>query len=434
MWIRNIYWWLVAIVLVGVTLHTPIFVWLQTSFGVPAEAKAWKEALLMVTLVSALCMVAIRHRMKTFVKDPVVMIALGLLAWHGMLALFRPFSHATLAGLMIDTRYILAFLGVYSVVKLYPTMSHEVKKFATIGAGIVVVFGVLQATILPIDSLQILGYSKQTIAPYMTIDQDMRFIRINSTLRGPNPLGAYSVIVLAVAGALLLRHWSTVRYRLSALAIIAGSFLTLWRSYSRSAYIAAIVVVAWLGGSALRALPRKTQLYAVLASLGLLICGVLLLVSASGYQTVIHHESPVSSTTTKSDDQHAQSLESSARKVLAQPLGAGIGSTGSASLTGNQPLIVENWYLFVAHEAGWIGLGGFMMLLGAVLYQLWLRRQQAWVFGLLISGVALSVIGIVLPIWTDDTLAITWWGIAGALVATSWPTHATKIRRKKSSQ
>ena len=114
------------------------------------------------------------------------------------------------------------------------------------------------------------------------------------------------------------------------------------------------------------------------------------------------------------------SLSNGLARVVSQPFGAGVGSTGSASLydgTSSNDFIIENYYFFVAHESGYAGLVVFLALFGTILWQLYVRRSGWPAAGLLGAGIGLALIGILLPVWVDETVAIVWWGIAGAILA-----------------
>lgn len=74
---------------------------------------------------------------------------------------------------------------------------------------------------------------------------------------------------------------------------------------------------------------------------------------------------------------------------MRQPFGAGIGSTGSASLYGDKPLVIENQYLFVAHETGRLGLGVFVAII-FVVQRLYRYRRDWLALGLFASGIALG--------------------------------------------
>jgi hypothetical protein len=132
---------------------------------------------------------------------------------------------------------------------------------------------------------------------------------------------------------------------------------------------------------------------------------------------VILHEDPSEGNDVNSNDGHADSLVDGTRRVVEQPFGGGIGSTGSASLLTDSPLIIENQYLFIAHETGWVGLGLFVVILWLILSKLWRGRKDWFVLGVFASGVALALIGLIQPVWVDETVALIWWGlVAIALV------------------
>jgi len=140
--------------------------------------------------------------------------------------------------------------------------------------------------------------------------------------------------------------------------------------------------------------------------------GLLLGRGNSFVSNVLFHENPSGGSSVSSNEGHVESLQTGMSRLIRQPLGGGIGSTGSASLYGHSPLIVENQYLFIAHEAGWAGLVVFLLIFVGVLHRLWERRQDYLALGVLASGVGLALIGLLLPVWVDDTVAIIWWGLA----------------------
>ena len=128
------------------------------------------------------------------------------------------------------------------------------------------------------------------------------------------------------------------------------------------------------------------------------------------------HQSPSDITRISSNDDHISSLQDGLSRALKEPLGNGVGSTGSASLLSDSPLIIEDHYLFIAHEVGWIGLGLFLTIFIYILTKLWRLRQDYFALGVFASGVGIAIIALLLPIWTDDTLAIIWWGAAAVAI------------------
>jgi hypothetical protein len=47
-----------------------------------------------------------------------------------------------------------------------------------------------------------------------------------------------------------------------------------------------------------------------------------------------------------------------------------------------------------------------------ILARLWGLRKDWLALGVFASGIGLAIVGIFLPVWTDDTVSIIWWGLA----------------------
>ena len=195
----------------GIVLHAPLSVGLGTLFpDFALVIKSWKEVLIVVAAVLALLILR-RKKQTDILKEP-LMIGIGIyLAFHVFsILLFDGEADSVLAGLAIDVRYILFFALTFIAVRLYPSYKKVFIKVAVAGALVAMTFALLQVFVLPADILKYIGYNVNTIVPYLTVDQNQDFIRINSTLRGPNPLGAYAGIVLS----LLLAFWLRGRHEL----------------------------------------------------------------------------------------------------------------------------------------------------------------------------------------------------------------------------
>lgn len=409
-------------VLLLVVVHAPLTIWLGTIWpDYSLAVKAWKEVLLALLAIVAIVLISRRKVWTKLLHSPAILLSLLLIDVHLLMAvLLFDTATATVAGLMIDLRFIVMFMLTYVLVLLRPQAFRRLLQAAAAGAAVVLGFGLLQITVLPDDVLSGLGYSKETITPYITIDRNPDFVRINSTLRGPNPLGALAVVYMTLVLAWVARRYATasVRRRVVAVATGLASVAVLFASYSRSAYLAAVVGVGTVLVAARR--PTKRVLLIAGGSAVAVVAGLLMVSSSDWFSNVVLHEDPESTVEAKSNSDHAASLLTGAERLLRQPFGAGIGSTGSATLrddTTDNDFIVENYYFFVAHESGWIGLITFVALFVVVLRQLYQRRAGWPALGLLGSGIGLGLIGLLLPVWTDDTVALIWWGLAGAAIA-----------------
>ena len=417
-WLTSVYAVILLIIFGGIVVHAPLTVWLGTVFpDYSPLIKSWKEILMIPAALLAGVLVTRQGLWRELGRDWLFRLIVAYALLHIVLAIILPQDTlAQLAGFAIDLRYMLFFGLVYVLIRLAPQWRKQIVYVGAIGAVIVVGFATLQL-FLPKDTLSYIGYSKQTIAPYLTVDENPDFIRYSSTLRGPNPLGAYAGIVLGMITALLVRRklplerkkvlWATV-------AITACSLVAAWINYSRSALVAAIVtVLIVLGVTMLRRMSRRAWL--AVGVVFVILAGSLAAAWESNFvSNVILHENPTTGAEVSSNDGHVESLIFGVGRLVAQPFGAGIGSTGSASLYDDDEggVIIENQYLYIAHETGWLGLALFVAIFGLIMVRLWRARDDWLALGVFASGVGTALIGLLLPVWADDTVAIVWWALA----------------------
>lgn len=413
--------WLLLVVFTFIVIHAPLTVYFGTQFPETAiYIKAWKEVLIAVaTVLVGINMTKAGH-WRSLRYDILGWLVLGYWAIHvGSIAWTGAPFQAIAAGLLIDLRYLVFAACVYHFLILYPQYRISFLRVGIVGAAIVLGFAVMQL-FLPKDILTELGYSESTIAPYLTVDKNPDFIRHSSTLRGPNPLGAYAVIVLGVAAAYLMsrkERFAKRQKEIGLWALVLAGLVALWVSYSRSALVAGIVAVLIIvivrHGKALR-----KQLLIVVASFVLVgSIGLYVARDTAFVQNVILHDNPTTGAAVDSNADHVSSLQEGVTRVAKEPLGAGVGSTGSASLFSDEPLIIENQYLMIAHEVGIVGLALFLGVYGIFLRRVWQQRRDWVALGVFASGIGLGLIGLLLPVWADDTVSIVWWGLAGLVLA-----------------
>lgn len=406
----------------GIVLHAPLTVGFGTLFpSAELLIKSWKEILMLVAGLLAI-IVLTRKKQWGIIRHPLILLMTGYAALHVLLIpLFQNSVTSVLAGILIDLRYILFFVLVVIAVRLYPELRRWFIGTFIVGALIVGIFALLQVFVLPPDILSHIGYNENTIVPYLTVDENTDFIRINSTLRGPNPLGAYAVIVLALLVAFWLKgnHKKVRRPMVPVTLLLVGSVVALWASYSRSALVAAFVAIGTVLALAVGKIIPKwlwVSLVVVVLAVG---AGIFVAKDNSFISNVILHENEGTGAQISSNEGHVSSLEKGLDRMVHQPFGGGVGSTGSASLYGDHPLIIENQYLLIAHEVGWLGLGLFLVIFYKVMRALWQQRKDWLALGIFASGIGLALIGLLLPVWVDDTVAIIWWGLAALVIGGS---------------
>ena len=427
---------LLVAIMALIVIHAPLSVFIGSKIPVLAlSIKAWKE----IVMAIAALLVVLRYGqrlVRDFRRDPLIILCGLYVVLHIVLAL--PSANgglAAIAGLMVDLRYIVYFVLVYVVTRYNPRYRAWLWHTAAIGAAVVLGF-LLAQFVLPTDFLKYLGYNETTIAPYMLVDMNPAFVRYNSTLRGPNPLGAYAIIVVSVAVAWWLVRMKKLRDRwwlvLPAFYSVVG-LVAAWVSYSRSALAAA---AGSIGLVAVLQLGCRVSRRVWLAGIGIMIAcaaGLHLIRGTEFFHTVIIHDNPATGTHTTSNDDHAKSLSAGIARMAQQPLGAGVGTTGSAAMYGSMPHIIENQYVMVAHEVGWLGLVLFMVIYVLVLHGLWRQRRQWYAVGLWASGIGLAFVGIVLPVWADDTVSIVWWGLAAVVCSKNYKGEIYGTSHKKTT-
>jgi hypothetical protein len=278
-------------------------------------------------------------------------------------------------------------------------------------ATIVIIFGLLQVFVLPYDFLRHFGYNSSTISPYETINHNLHYIRIASTLRGANPLGAYLLIPISVLGGLLLSPKRSWRQGV----LLAAALVVLFFSYSRSAWIGAVLSLGIILLLSLKS--ARAQRLTLIGLGGLIVVGACLAVGLRGnayFENSIFHTQAHSAVKTTSDQGHLAALRSGLHDIWHQPLGRGPGTAGPASIYNNHPArISEDYFIQVGQETGWLGLALFLLINVGVGYLLWLRREDPLALSLFASLIGLTFVNLLLPAWTDDTLAYVWWGLAG---------------------
>ncbi len=421
--LEKIYVVVLMVILAGIVLHAPFTVIFSTFFPeVALFAKSWKEILMAGLIPVAAAIITRRELWAVLWRDWLLRTMGAYVALHVFLAaLLHQSVMATLAGLAIDLRYMVFFVLLYVALLVMPEYRLRMIKIVVVGLFIVVCFATIQL-FLPPDALAYIGYNKNTIIPYLTVDKNPQYIRVNSTLRGPNPLGAYAAMMLGPITAALVHAKLNFRNK----KVVAGAtivsvccVIALWVSYSRSALVAGLVVAGIvLVPFILKGTSRRMKVLLV-AVVVVVVGGLVVERDSSFVSNILLHENPSNGIETNSNKDHMGSLEYGVRQLVREPLGSGIGSTGSASLFTGNHVVVENQYLFIAHEAGWIGLALFLAIVSIVLVRLWHRRLDWLALGTFAGGVGLMLIGLLLPVWADDTVSIVWWGMAAIALSQS---------------
>ncbi len=400
-----------------VPFHAFFSTWLISNFGHVILFKSLKDVLVFFTLG---LLVANFYLYKD--KNPINRRILFLICLYlGMNTIYLAFSHGSiaqrLAGFDVNTRFFSLFLIAYFVGTTYRNTEKLILKIVVVGLGIVGIFGLLQSTILPHDFLSHFGYNGKIIPSYFTIDGSGGLIRFSSTLRGPNVLGAYMVVAIPV----LVSFWIYIRkglsfnYQLLFSATLLFSVATLYFTYSRSAWIG--IVIALLVYLFFVFKRYKLQLLIVATVLGLA-TALVVISNRNTYfiQQVVFHTDPSEQSGFNSDNARLESLRVGFSGLENSVIGHGIGASGTPSTYGNKPVIVENYFLDIAYQFGYLGLVLFSIIYLYTIRLLWALRNNWLVVSLISSFIGLSIISMLWPVWSDETVAYIWWGLAGIVL------------------
>src|SRR5882757_2575609 len=200
---------IVLLMLVALPFHAFLAVWLSKMVGHYTVLRLWKEALLAVLVIKCGWMLVKDSSLRQQLVRSRLMQLIGAytlvqLIWAGVAFSVDDVSAKAMAyGLLVNLRFLAFFVVVWVLASRSTYLRQNWKRVIILPATIVIIIGLLQYFVLPYDFLKHFGYSASTIFPYETINHNTHYIRIMSTLRGANPLGAYLVLILS----LLLALW-----------------------------------------------------------------------------------------------------------------------------------------------------------------------------------------------------------------------------------
>jgi len=410
--------WIIILILALLPFHAFLTVWLSSLVGHYTLLRLWKEILLIPVFAGVVYLLSTNRYLRKKLFDSwltrIILIYALLLLTTGFIAFFYHdvTTKALAYGELADLRFLFFFLAVMVICAFSPLLRQKWRATLLLPATLVVIFGLLQYWVLPNDFLRHFGYGHHTITIYETINNNLNSIRIGSTLRGANPLGAYMVLVISAAVSLLM---ATSRKRPSQFLWLLGAFLVLVFSYSRSAWIGAALSVAIILWVSLESARLRRWLLVAGGTLVVFACAAgFMLRNNTTFQYDTLHTDSRASTTMTSNQGHAIAFRRGIHDIVHQPLGGGTGTAGPASVYNNQPgRVAENYFLQVGQEAGVVGMGLFLAINIMVGLKLWRQRREPLALALFASLIGLSFVNMLSHAWTDDTLAYIWWGLAG---------------------
>jgi len=430
--------WIFVGILAYAPLHILLSTWLGTSFDVLPVAKVAKDVVMIWGLGMAAVVYVSRYPYHKLLADRLIQLIAAYTLLTLVMAAIKPTdTDAEVLGVVFNLRFLAFFVYGYLLSRLdgQDALKHNALKAVFVSAFLVLAFGVFQYLLLPNDALRHVGYSRGNgVLPAFFIDDKPDLERIMSTQRDPNSFGSYVLIILGLAGSLWARR---KQYRMLASGFLGLSLLCLCFTFSRSAWIGAVVTLltlTLLTAGRYQIPPKRLKQAALVAASLLFIGTTALFVARDSYfvQNVVFHADE-STTLEDPNELRVRFHQESVDQIADNPLGYGPGTAGLASIRNNiqGTRLNENYYLQIATEVGLVGLALFLAILAVVAYRLYgLSTKDNWLaIGLLASFAGLAFTNLLVHIWATEAVAYTWWGLSGLVVVGG--TNKPDILRKQ---
>ncbi len=409
------------IIFLTMPFYAFITVFFSSIVGHYTLIRLYKEIIVLILTLISIYLVIVDKKLRNYLfKNKliwlIIVFAFLVIIWGLVAYLKHGVSAKALGyGLIVDLRTLLIFVICYLLSFKLKIPDKKIIKLIIYPALIVIIFAMLQIFVLPNNFLSHFGYNIQTIKPYETINSNKNYVRIIATLRGANPLGAYLVIPISLLAVLF---YSTKRRYLVLVSLIMA-FLALFFSFSRSAWIGAILALIVIFYVKLPSnLWRKRALFGGLLMTIIFIISLLLLHNNPEFDNIFFHTQNNSKAAYSSNAGHLFAFESGIKQLITQPLGKGTGTAGPASVYNIvPPRISENFYIQIGQELGWLGLIIYLWIQFIILKSLWRYRDNKLVLAFTASFIGISFINLLSFAWADDTMAYIFWGFAGLIIS-----------------
>lgn len=410
----------------GLLIYMPFHIFLAQSLSLVTGGldvwKVGKDALLLLAVLFVICLVWWKRPGERlfFILTTVSVLYAGLHAW---LWAFNPdvFARSAIIGTIYNVRIPLFLLLGYGAALLVPkfVFSLVINIVLTVST-IVACLGVVQY-FLPDNLLAHVGYGlERGTRAVFYIEDRPGLLRVMSTLREPNVLGAYLIVPLVALLALFKREKSSRVRNLCAFALLVHG-LALGLTFSRSAWLGALVAAALAGWWLYKEQVVKIwqRFWPVAAAVALLIAVLALtLRDTVVFQRYIVHSDPAEQVADiDSNEYHWLLVRQGLEGIADRPLGHGPGTAGLASIqdpAGGQ--LTENYYVQIGYEAGLTGLFIFIGL-NVWLYSRLARRGDYMGIILCASFWGYVVTNMLLHTWSNEAVAAQWWILAGMALA-----------------
>lgn len=411
--------------LVYMPFHIFLSQWLSTFTGGLDLWKIGKDIFLIAATLFTICLVLWQRKGNRVFYGLIIFAflygALHLILWFANPGIFKLSAEL---GIIYNMRLPLCLILGYGTVLLIPKFAFSsVIKIAIYISTLVAFLGIVQY-FLPKDLLTHFGYSvaRGARAAFYIDDNSNLPLRIISTLREPNALGAYLILPATALFAFLLEKKDK-----NLRQVLAGALgihlLAIVLTQSRSALLGVVLACAqilWWR--------NKVWLLKQVKRHRITLAGLTILVLISGFSArntpffqsyVIHSNKGEQRTDLDSNAYHAQFIREGLKGIYHKPLGHGPGTAGLASIQNPKGgLLTENYYIQIGYELGLLGLALFIGLNVWIYYKLHQRKDT---FGRIMCAAfwAYVLTNMLLHTWSNEAVATQFWLLAGLIIATT---------------
>lgn len=413
------------ILLFAVSAISPLLtVLLSHAIGYGYVVRAAKDLFLLLLMVPFVYLLIkdpafLRYMFNSIVNRLIVLFGLSLILISLLSGVRNWF--VTVFGFAIDLRFLIVFilaqtLGYYNLISL-----KLIEKIMIAVLVAVVLFGLLQIYVLPTGFMQWLGYKTgATIPPKFTIDGQATVMRIASTLRGPNELGAILITPILLLVLIIkdqIRNLQKRSWLILTLPFLGAACLVMFYSHSRSAWLGLVVAAMTV---IFVKIPKKYYKMVIIGS-AVAFSALFLLTyigrSSSVVENYLLHDKAGVGPSSTSNNERLEAWKTSISAIAKRPLiGCGVGCSGPASVHANNPHINENFFLQIGQEAGIISLLIFLAILYFLLKDLITSSSSRLELIFMASLLGYIAANMLLHVWADDSLAYFWWLPLGAIV------------------
>lgn len=431
--------WIFIGLLAYVPLHILISIWLGSYLGILDFMKIAKDIALVLGLVTV-AVVAIDKKWLASLKTDKLTWFIGAYALLTIImSLILPVDQdAEILGLIYNLRFLAFFVYAVLLTRLYKAdwLMKKVLVVVLSVALLVMVFGFVQYMWLPDDALTKIGYSRSNGAlPAFFIDDKPDLERIMSTVRDPNSLGSYLIIILSLSLVLFLNVKNKDLKQLNG-GLLALSVLCLWFTFSRSAWLGAllaVLIILYLSFAKDRKMKIDRRLLFVLPVVALIFVGGLYVARDSYFVKNVILHADESTVLEDPNELRVRFWQESLESAINNPLGHGVGTAGLASIRNEKQgtVLNENYYLQILYEVGVIGLALFLLIIAVVACRLfYISEKEYLALALLASFAGLALTNFLVHIWSNEAVSYTWWGLAGLILYKDGLSKNIRVKKK----